>query len=203
MRVLPRGLILVSRFFDKKSMLHQEKKLTTMLQTLFGKLDSGVQSPGISLTLALIGGGEVLKSQPHTSVHPAWRKTYMIAEQVEFAPPESGMERLRQVWGRATNKKFKAMKNVTPDMGTYLNEADPYDPDWKEAWYGDKSDDLKLQRISMTPKISSGVGDAGDRTAGMKSRVPATTDHCARINDSVVGEVTGFRGAFIVGLGFE
>jgi hypothetical protein len=87
MRVLPaNGLILVSRLFDKNSMLHQEKNLTTMLETLFGKLDSGIQSPGISLTFALIGGGEILKSKPHTSVHPAWRKTYMIAEQVEIDP---------------------------------------------------------------------------------------------------------------------
>lgn len=146
-----KGVILISRFFDKRSMLHQENKLTTMLKVLFGKLDSGVQSPASSLSLALIGGGEVLKSQPDTSVNPAWRRTYMIAEHVEIAPPESGMEGLRQVWGRATNKKLKAMKDVTPDMGTYLNEADPYDPDWKEAWYGDRYNDLKITKNKYDP----------------------------------------------------
>ncbi|GAD93892.1 conserved hypothetical protein [Paecilomyces variotii No. 5] len=146
-----KGVILISRFFNKESMLHQEKKLTTMLDTLFGKLDSGVQSPAMSLTLALIGGGEVLKPQPYTSVHPAWRRTYMIAEHIELAPPASGMAGLRQVWGRATNEKLKAMKDVTPGMGTYLNEADPYDPDWKEAWYGDRYDELKLTKNKYDP----------------------------------------------------
>jgi hypothetical protein len=136
-------------------MLHQEKNLTTMLGTLLGKLDSGVQSVGISLSLALIGGGEVLKSQPYTSVHPAWRKTYMIAEHVEIPPPESGMEGLRQVWVRATNNKLKAMKDVTPDIGTYLNEVDPYDPDWKEAWYGDQYGDLKTTKSKYDPTMSS------------------------------------------------
>lgn len=147
-----KGIILVSRFFDKKSLLNQDKNLTTMFHTLFGKLDSGIQPSGISLTLALIGGGEVLKPQSYTSVHPAWRKTYMIAEQVEAAPPSSGIEGLREVWGRATNKKLKAMKAITPGMGTYLNEADPYDPDWKETWYGDQWDSLKTTKDKYDPE---------------------------------------------------
>lgn len=143
--------ILISRFFDKKSMLHQEKKMTTMLQTLFGKLDSGIQPLASVLELILVGGGQVLKHAPHTSVHPAWRKTYMVAEQVELTPPGSGLEGLRQVRDRATNKKLKAMKDATPGMGTYMNEADPYDPDWKEAWYGDRYNDLKAAKEKYDP----------------------------------------------------
>lgn len=38
------------------------------------------------------------------------------------------------------------MKDVTPSMGTYLNEADPYDPDWKETWYGHQYDELKITK---------------------------------------------------------
>lgn len=143
--------IMISRFFDKKSLENQEKSLATMLTTLFGKIDAGVQPTASLLELMLIGGGQVLKPAPHTSVNPAWRKTYMLAEQVEVTPPGSGLEGLRQVRDRATNKKLKAMKDATPGMGTYMNEADPYDPDWKEAWYGDRYESLKAAKEKYDP----------------------------------------------------
>ncbi|EAU36844.1 predicted protein [Aspergillus terreus NIH2624] len=40
-----------------------------------------------------------------------------------------------------------AMKNLAPGTGTYGNEADPYDPDWKQDWFGDQYD--KLRSIKM------------------------------------------------------
>lgn len=81
-----------------------------------------------------------------------WRKTYMLAEHVKIASLECGKEGLKEVWGRSANKNLKAMKDITPDIGTYLNEADPYDPHWKESWYGDRYDELKTSKNKYDPE---------------------------------------------------
>lgn len=78
--------IRTSRFFDKKSLLFQQKNLLSMLQTLFSQEGPGVHATTSVLELCLVGGGQVLQPAPHTSVHPAWRRTYLLADQVDFWP---------------------------------------------------------------------------------------------------------------------
>lgn len=47
---------------------------------------------------------------------------------------------------------MKAMKALTPDMGTYLNEADRYDQEWKEDWFGSRYGWLKSVKQKYDPE---------------------------------------------------
>lgn len=145
-------VVMTSRFFDKKSLLSQQKKLSGMLETLFSQTGPGVHASTSVLELCLVGGGQVLQPAPHTSVHPAWRKTYLLAEQVDLFPENADSQGIQQVKNEATFKKLKAMKVLTPGMGTYLNEADRYDPEWKEDWFGSRYDWLKSVKQKYDPE---------------------------------------------------
>ena len=89
---------------------------------------------------------------PHTSVHPAWRRTYLLAEQVDFWPENAGSQGIQQVKNEATFKKLNAMKALTPRIGTYLTEADGYDPEWKEDWFGSRYGWLKSVKQKYDPE---------------------------------------------------
>lgn len=145
------NLVMASRFFDKKSILYQQKKLSGMLHILLSTEDGPVHASASVLELLLIGGGHVLQPALHTSVNPAWRKTYMLAEHLDFWPENYGSQEIRHVKHEATFQKLKAMKAAAPDMGTYLNEADGYDPDWKKDWYGDRYDWLQTVKQKYDP----------------------------------------------------
>ncbi|KAG9494804.1 hypothetical protein J7337_013943 [Fusarium musae] len=143
--------VMVSRFFDKKSLVNNRENLTGMFQAILPESDSEVQAVASLLSFFLVGGGEVLKPQLNSAVHPGWRKTYTLIENFDIPPSDIGIQGLRKVRDYATSKKLKAMKMATPGLGAYLNEADPYDPDWKEAFYGKQYNWLKSVKQKYDP----------------------------------------------------
>lgn len=40
------------------------------------------------------------------------------------------------VTNKVTNNWVAALRELAPDSGAYLNEADPNEPDWQTAFYG-------------------------------------------------------------------
>lgn len=146
------NLLMISRFFDKKSLVSQEESLTKMLQTLFIETGPGARPSGSGLSLSLDGGGKVLHPEPLTSVNPAWRKTYALLTHVDLYPLNAGAQGVQEVKDKATNKKLKAMEALTPGMGTYLNEADGFDPQWKKNWFGENYNWLKSVKDKYDPE---------------------------------------------------
>ncbi|KAL4888988.1 FAD-binding domain-containing protein [Aspergillus ambiguus] len=141
--------VLPSRFFDKKSLASQQETLKKVITTIF-TTPNGETAPTASyLELCLIGGGKVLESEPLTSVNPAWRKTYLLMELAETWN-ENDISR-KSVLNVSTNQKLKAMKNASPGMGAYVNEADRNDPDYKQDWYGDLYDWLTSVKSKYDP----------------------------------------------------
>lgn len=86
----------------------------------------------------LVAGGKVLEDVPNTSVNPAWRSTYVLWPQIDFWPDNAGSWERQQVKQELPTRKLQAMKKLAPGMGIYRNEADPWDPDRKKDWFGDK-----------------------------------------------------------------
>jgi len=146
------NLIMISRFFDKKSLAGQKENLSSMLRTLFIETGPGARPSGSGLSLSLDAGGKVLQQQPYTSVNPAWRKTYALLTHVDLYPLNAGSQGVQEVKDRATFKKLKAMEALTPGMGTYLNEADGFDPQWKENWFGENYDWLRSVKQKYDPE---------------------------------------------------
>ncbi|KAJ5197634.1 hypothetical protein N7449_008113 [Penicillium cf. viridicatum] len=142
---------MVSRFWDKKSLVNNHQNLTAMFGAIFPQSSSNVQAIASLLELSLIGGGEVLKPKPHTAVHPGWRKTYLFMENFDVPPADSGLQGVRQVREYAISKKLNAMKAAAPSIGTYMNEADSDDPDWKEDFYGEQYNSLNSVKQKYDP----------------------------------------------------
>lgn len=105
-----------------------------------------------ALLLNLVAGGKVLEPQPMTAVNPSWRKTYLVAQQTDMWPDNAGHEEIHRFQNEVMDKKLKALKEFAPDMGTYGNETDPYDPDWKEDWWGDKYHYLQSVKKKYDPE---------------------------------------------------
>ncbi|KAJ3496268.1 hypothetical protein NLG97_g2784 [Lecanicillium saksenae] len=127
--------IMASRFLDRESLKSPHEKLTNLINTLLA--GQGTETATYSATLFnLVAGGKVLEEQPLAAINPAWRKTYVLAEQTDLWPDNAGYQEIAQVKKDLTEKKLKALKDLAPGTGTYGNEADPWDPDWRHDWFG-------------------------------------------------------------------
>ena len=51
-----------------------------------------------------------------------------------------------------TNSFMPRLKSLTPGSGTYLNEGDFQDPDWRRAFYGANYDRLRAVKAAYDPK---------------------------------------------------
>ncbi|KAI9371230.1 hypothetical protein BJX61DRAFT_543879 [Aspergillus egyptiacus] len=133
--------MMASRFFDKGALLGQQENLTSLLTTLTTEPSADITTTTTSVILLnLVAGGKVLEDTPHTSVNPAWRRTYLLLQVIDFWPANAGATEIAELKDDLTRRKLGAMKEAAPGMGTYGNEADPYDPEWREDWYGEKYD---------------------------------------------------------------
>ncbi|KAL2827337.1 FAD-binding domain-containing protein [Aspergillus cavernicola] len=133
--------MMASRFFGKQSLVSQQENIAELLHILATETGEGVHTTSSSSTLLnIVAGGKVLEDAPHTSVNPAWRKAYLLLQRVDMWPANAGSQEIQQVKEELTTRKLAAMKNLASGMGTYVNEADPYDIEWKEDWFGDQYD---------------------------------------------------------------
>ncbi|KAL4740448.1 hypothetical protein BDV11DRAFT_169064 [Aspergillus similis] len=131
--------MMASRFFDKGALLGQQESLTSLFTTLSTETSADITATSVIL-LNLVAGGKVLEDTPHTSVNPAWRRTYLLLQVIDFWPANAGTAEIAELKDDLTTRKLGAMKEAAPGMGTYGNEADPYDPEWREDWFGEKYD---------------------------------------------------------------
>ncbi|KAK1230138.1 hypothetical protein PQX77_006785, partial [Marasmius sp. AFHP31] len=66
---------------------------------------------------------------------------------------------------RITTEFIPALKQLTPGSGAYLNEADPYEPAFKEAFYGSKYNRLLEIKDKWDPDqvLYGSLAVGGDR----------------------------------------
>ncbi|KAG0237811.1 hypothetical protein BGW42_008432 [Actinomortierella wolfii] len=69
-----------------------------------------------------------------TSVQPAWRSTLMIP--TVFALWSDGISAKDEMnIKRSLTKAIGRLRAITPGFGTYINEANPDEPDWQESFF--------------------------------------------------------------------
>ncbi|KAK0729871.1 hypothetical protein B0H67DRAFT_13871 [Lasiosphaeris hirsuta] len=89
-------------------------------------------------TAYLVSGKGVRDARPRgggDAVLPAWRRAYVHATfGVDFEPLNrtARTEALSKV-----NYYLEPMRELAPDSGAYMNEADPEEPDWQHQFWGD------------------------------------------------------------------
>ncbi|KAG8928898.1 hypothetical protein FRC02_006237 [Tulasnella sp. 418] len=104
--------------------------------------------------LNIVAGGAVSVAPPDSvALHPAWRGPTLASVSLGFGawsddtdPVE--IKRLQQQTTALTKRLGNVIGGVS---GAYFNEADPYEPDWKEIFWGSHYDRLLRIKLSIDP----------------------------------------------------
>ncbi|KAG0251230.1 hypothetical protein DFQ27_008910 [Actinomortierella ambigua] len=100
----------------------------------------------------LSAGGQVAKgNSKDTSVLPAWRTTlleFMLMAGWSDDTPVPQQLHIQQTVTAATEH----LRKITRESGTYVNEADPNEPDWQRSFFGSNYPRLRVLKHKYDPK---------------------------------------------------
>lgn len=142
-----------SRLLDEQALSTPVSELKVALRNASGGsarwpiLGHVIAGPGTALPRGGIAGGS-------NAVLPAWRKACMQmgkSSTIEFdthmltrlptALPRSwdplNQTQFDQVTTSLREEDVQVLRDLAPDMGAYVNEADPTEPNWKDTFYGE------------------------------------------------------------------
>ena len=122
-----------SRLLDREALTTNVTALKNMLQTIAGTPEQATSS-----NIVFVGGGQVFAdaSDPYSGVNPAWRQAYVHNIVARGWPPGSSNATIQAVYEDVTHNKTQAMKDLAPNTGCYMNEADRFDSDYLQDFYG-------------------------------------------------------------------
>jgi len=102
-----------------------------------------VQEGGYVLHGLSIGPTEKVAGYPGrtNAVNPAWRENvlhlcFMTTQASNFTAQQARDEEAR------IQRYMRGIREVSPGAGSYMNEGDPGEPDWQQAFYGSKYGEL-------------------------------------------------------------
>ena len=123
-----------SRFFGREALTGNVTALKNMLQTIAGTAEQATSN-----NIVFVGGGQVFAdaSDPYSGVNPAWRHTYVHNIVARGWAPGSSNATIQAVYHDITFNKTQAMKDLAPNTGCYMNEADRFDPEYLQDFYGE------------------------------------------------------------------
>ena len=123
-----------SRFLGREALTGNVTALKNMLQTI-----AGTPEQATSNNIVFVGGGQVFAdaSDPYSGVNPAWRQTYVHNIVARGWAPGSSNATIQAVYHDITFNKTQAMKDLAPNTGCYMNEADRFDPKYLQDFYGE------------------------------------------------------------------
>ncbi|KAJ8094936.1 hypothetical protein PM082_010152 [Marasmius tenuissimus] len=95
----------------------------------------------------------------------AWREAERHFAVILPLVDGDSLEHIVRDRNRITTEFIPALKQLTPGSGAYLNEADPYEPDFKEAFYGSKYNRLLEIKNKWDPDqvLYGSLAVGGDR----------------------------------------
>ncbi|MCJ1353685.1 MAG: hypothetical protein MMC33_003672 [Icmadophila ericetorum] len=123
-----------SRLLDRPSLTANATALKQMLNVTAGTPDQYTSN-----NICLVGGGQVFADakDPYSGVNPAWRTAYVhniVARGWES--PGTDAATITAIRDDITSVKVQAMKDLAPNTGCYMNEADRLDPEYEADFYG-------------------------------------------------------------------
>ncbi len=131
-----------SRLLDRAALTADPDALRTMLN-----ITAGVPAEATSNNIIFVGGGQVFRDadDPYSGVNPVWRKTYVHNIVARGWAPGASNATIAAIHNDVTNVKTQAMKDLAPETGCYMNEADRFDPDYLKDFYGENR--VRLESI--------------------------------------------------------
>ncbi|KAI8948659.1 hypothetical protein F4801DRAFT_441823 [Xylaria longipes] len=128
-----------SRLLDEKALTVES---TTLGQAF--KLSSG--------TAYLIAGKGVRDAKPRggsISATPTWRKAIVHSVNQRIFPPLNATARTAAL--DTVNNITKPLRKLAPDMGAYVNENNPGEPDWQHTFWGENYERLLQIKREVDP----------------------------------------------------
>lgn len=111
---------------------------------------SVMEDGGMILSLAINASREVAGDFDN-SVLPAWRRAAVlafVATGIDITAPRTAMIPDQQ---KLTDDFMPRLKQLAPESGSYLNEADYQETDWQTAFYGDNYQELSRIKAKYDP----------------------------------------------------
>ncbi|KAK5125334.1 hypothetical protein LTR85_000443 [Meristemomyces frigidus] len=134
-----------SRFLDEKALTGNR---TALMHTL--KITAGTAAQGTSNTVEFFGApwSQIAvdgRTPAVSGMNPAWRS--MVVHQIVSRGWSQNTTQavISSIHHDITYVKEAALKELAPDTGCYMNEADRLDPDWQTDFYGSHYN--RLERI--------------------------------------------------------
>ncbi|KAF2179309.1 FAD-binding domain-containing protein [Zopfia rhizophila CBS 207.26] len=114
-----------SRLLTRRALLETPDKTSKVLRTIVDQ--------GASLLEMAIGAKLLTADNPDNAVNAAWRISdiLLFTNGIDANSTGAGIDdRVTREWG-------DLLRNLTPESGTYMNEADVYEVDYQKSFYGE------------------------------------------------------------------
>ncbi|KAH6698253.1 hypothetical protein BKA61DRAFT_530825 [Leptodontidium sp. MPI-SDFR-AT-0119] len=134
------GAHLTTRLLSRNTLLESPQQLSKVVRKM---TDDGAQ-----LLEMAIGAKMSVAGNPDNAVNPAWRNAdiLLFASGVDDNSTQASIDnRVTQVWAGL-------LRDLTPNGGTYMNEADVYEVDFQKSFYGANYDRLLLIKKKYDPQ---------------------------------------------------
>ncbi|KAL8295864.1 hypothetical protein RB597_009086 [Gaeumannomyces tritici] len=118
----------------------------------FGRFLGGGSGDVAGTLLNFVGGRGVMEARPRgggAAVLPAWRRAYLHPITAVQWPPLNSSAKAAAL--SALLGRVAGLRELAPDMGAYMNEANPYEPNWQDAFWGANYARLRSIKRSVDP----------------------------------------------------
>lgn len=119
------------RLLDRTALTSSQTDLNEMLN-----VTAGSQGQFAFTSVSLVGGGQVFVPDENSGLNPAWRSSYIHNIVARGWTADTNEAIVQEIRDDITYTKIGAMKKLAPDTGCYMNEADRFDPDYLQDFYG-------------------------------------------------------------------
>ncbi|KAI0854513.1 FAD-binding domain-containing protein [Xylaria cubensis] len=100
----------------------------------------------------LVSGNGTRNAKPiggPNAINPSWRQTYVHATTGAEFPPFNATAKAESL--ELVNAKVEPLRRLAPNMGAYLNENNPGEPDWTKSFWGDNYERLLQIKRAVDP----------------------------------------------------
>ncbi|KAK4454895.1 hypothetical protein QBC34DRAFT_288646 [Podospora aff. communis PSN243] len=88
----------------------------------------------------------------NSATHPAWRNATNFIITTPIVPVDASWEYKMDIQNVLTWTMDEALRNASTSGCTYVNEADPYQPNWGDRFWGSEYPGLQTARAKWDPK---------------------------------------------------
>jgi len=148
-----------SRLFPRSNFASETGRNLTF-NALRQSAEAGQILIGFNIAPTLARGGNV-----DNAVNPAWRNSVLHVITGKSWDVKASAADIRATRAAFTNGTMKRWRDITPNSGSYLNEADRLEPNWQQSFWGDKYAKLLQIKQQWDPKdvfwANNAVGSEG------------------------------------------